>query len=38
VSVVIRDEGSVRWIGLDRPVKRNAIDQAMADDLAAALE
>jgi len=38
VTVIVRDEGSIRWIGLDRPAKRNAIDQAMADDLARSLE
>jgi enoyl-CoA hydratase/carnithine racemase len=38
VSIVITDEGAARWIGLDRPAKRNAIDQAMASELAAALE
>jgi enoyl-CoA hydratase/carnithine racemase len=39
VSLVeVRDEGAVRWIGLNRPDKRNAIDQAMADELAAAFD
>jgi enoyl-CoA hydratase len=39
VSLVeVRDEGTTRWIGLNRPDKRNAIDQAMADELAAALD
>jgi enoyl-CoA hydratase len=39
VSLVeVRDEGPIRWIGLNRPAKRNAIDQAMARDLAAALD
>lgn len=33
MSIVVRDEGSIRWIGLDRPGKRNAIEQAMADEL-----
>jgi enoyl-CoA hydratase len=36
--IEVRDEGPLRWIGLDRPGKRNAIDQAMADELSAALE
>ena len=38
MSITVRDEGRVRWIGLARPGKRNAIDQAMADELAAALD
>jgi enoyl-CoA hydratase len=39
MSVIeIRDEGAVRWIGLNRPGKRNAIDQAMADEFSAALD
>lgn len=38
MSITVRDEGHARWIGLDRPAKRNAIDQAMADDLTAALD
>ena len=29
-TIEVRDEGHVRWIGLNRPDKRNAIDQAMA--------
>jgi enoyl-CoA hydratase len=37
-TIEVRDEGHVRWIGLNRPDKRNAIDQAMAEDFAAALE
>ena len=37
MTVTVRDEGCIRWIGLDRPAKRNAIDQAMADDLTSAL-
>jgi enoyl-CoA hydratase len=37
-TIEVRDEGHVRWIGLDRPDKRNAIDQAMAEDFAAALD
>jgi enoyl-CoA hydratase len=36
--VVVRDEGPVRWIGLNRPDKRNAIDQATSDAFAAALD
>jgi enoyl-CoA hydratase/carnithine racemase len=36
--VVVRDEGPIRWIGLNRPEKRNAIDQATADAFAAALD
>jgi enoyl-CoA hydratase len=35
-SVEVRDEGHLRWIGLNRPEKRNAIDKAMADELSAA--
>lgn len=36
--IEVRDEGTIRWIGLNRPEKRNAIDQAMADTLSAALD
>ena len=36
--VEVRDEGTTRWIALNRPDKRNAIDQAMADALSAALD
>src|SRR3984885_2163123 len=36
--VVVRDEGPVRWSGLNRPDKRNAIDQATSDAFAAALD
>ena len=36
--VIVRDEGQVRWIGLNRPDKRNAIDQATSDAFAAALD
>ena len=36
--VVVREEGPVRWIGLNRPDKRNAIDQATSDAFAAALD
>src|ERR1700744_5448096 len=39
MSVIeIRDEGTVRWIGLNRPDKRNAIDQATTEAFAAALD
>ncbi len=34
----MRDEGPVRWIGLNRPDKRNAIDQATSDAFSAALD
>jgi enoyl-CoA hydratase len=37
-TIEVRDEGQVRWIGLNRPDKRNAIDQAMSDELGAALD
>jgi enoyl-CoA hydratase len=37
-TIEVRDDGHVRWIGLNRPDKRNAIDQAMADEFAAALD
>ena len=37
-TIEVRDEGHVRWIGLNRPDKRNAIDQAMAEELTAALD
>jgi enoyl-CoA hydratase len=36
--VEVRDEGTIRWIGLNRPGKRNAIDQATSDAFAAALD
>src|SRR5580693_3101505 len=36
--VVVRDEGPVRWIGLNRPDKRNAIDHATTDAFSAALD
>jgi enoyl-CoA hydratase len=36
--VEVRDEGPARWIGLNRPDKRNAIDQEMAAELGAALD
>jgi enoyl-CoA hydratase/carnithine racemase len=34
----VRDEGSLRWIGLNRPDKRNAIDKATVDALSSALD
>ena len=37
-SIEVWDEGQVRWVGLNRPDKRNAIDQAMADEFALALD
>jgi enoyl-CoA hydratase len=37
-SVEVRDEGHLRWIGLNRPGKRNAIDQTMVTELSAALD
>jgi enoyl-CoA hydratase len=37
-TIEVRDEGQIRWIGLNRPDKRNAIDQAMSEDFGAALE
>src|SRR6266700_4173648 len=36
--ITVRDEGEVRWIGLNRQEKRNAIDMATADELIAALD
>jgi enoyl-CoA hydratase len=36
--IEVRDEGAIRWIGLNRPDKRNAIDQATSDAFAAALD
>ncbi len=36
--ITVRDEGEVRWVGLNRPEKRNAIDMATADELIAALD
>jgi enoyl-CoA hydratase len=39
VSLIeVRDEGPVRWIGLNRPDKRNAIDHATTDAFSAALD
>ena len=37
-TIEVRDEGTVRWIGLNRPDKRNAIDQAMSEEFGAALD
>jgi enoyl-CoA hydratase len=34
----VRDEGAIRWVGLSRPDKRNAIDLAMAEAFAVALD
>ncbi|HEX9039431.1 MAG TPA: enoyl-CoA hydratase/isomerase family protein [Trebonia sp.] len=36
--IEVRDEGDTRWIGLNRPDKRNAIDQATSSAFAAALD
>src|ERR1700739_4277250 len=36
--IEVRDEGTIRWIGLNRPAKRNAIDPATTDAFSAALE
>src|SRR5690348_7055538 len=36
--IEVRDEGAIRWIGLNRPDKRNAIDQATSDAFSAALD
>ena len=36
--IEVRDEGTVRWIGLNRPAKRNAIDQATSEAFSAALD
>jgi enoyl-CoA hydratase/carnithine racemase len=39
VSLIeVRDEGPIRWIGLNRPDKRNAIDHATTDAFSAALD
>jgi enoyl-CoA hydratase/carnithine racemase len=35
-TIEVRDEGEIRWIGLNRPDKRNAIDQATSNAFAAA--
>jgi len=36
--IEVRHEDPIRWIGMNRPDKRNAIDQAMADAFSAALD
>jgi len=36
--IEVRDEGHLRWVGLHRPGKRNAIDQAMVNALSSALD
>jgi enoyl-CoA hydratase len=36
-TVQVRRDDPVWWIGLDRPDKRNALDQAMVDDIGAVL-
>jgi enoyl-CoA hydratase len=36
--IEVRDEGAIRWIGLNRPDKRNAIDLAMSEAFTAALD
>jgi enoyl-CoA hydratase len=36
--IEVRDEGTIRWIGLNRPGKRNAIDRATTDAFSAALD
>jgi enoyl-CoA hydratase len=36
--IEVRDEGRLRWIGLNRPDKRNAIDQGTVDALSSALD
>jgi len=36
--IEVRDDGDIRWIGLNRPDKRNAIDQATSKALSAALD
>jgi enoyl-CoA hydratase/carnithine racemase len=39
VSLIeVRDEGEIRWIGLNRPGKRNAIDQATTEAFSSALD
>ena len=37
-TIEVRDEGDIRWIGLNRPDKRNAIDQATSNAFSAALD
>jgi enoyl-CoA hydratase/carnithine racemase len=36
--IEVRDEGDIRWIGLNRPEKRNAIDAATSNAFSAALD
>ena len=36
--IEVRDEGDIRWIGLNRPDKRNAIDAATSNAFSAALD
>jgi enoyl-CoA hydratase/carnithine racemase len=36
--IEVRDEGAIRWIGLNRPDKRNAIDKATTEAFSAALD
>ena len=36
--IEVRDEGAIRWIGLNRPDKRNAIDHAMSEAFSAVLD
>lgn len=36
--IEVRDEGEIRWIGLNRPDKRNAIDQATTEAFSSALD
>ena len=36
--IEVRDEGTIRWIGLNRPEKRNAIDRATTDAFSAAVD
>jgi enoyl-CoA hydratase/carnithine racemase len=37
-TIEVRDEGDIRWIGLNRPDKRNAIDQDTVDAFSDALD
>lgn len=36
--IEVRDEGEIRWIGLNRPDKHNAIDQATTEAFSSALD